>query len=373
MSKMRKPKTVSYESVQTLYGGYHRYDFTDHAYLYNLYFPTPDMFVHLKKNIENLVINYPLGQQGLCRLMARWTGHDPDRLVVGNGAAELIKIISGTQTGRMIIPVPTFNEYVNAAPENRVKAYPLSSPDFRLDTEDFARAAVDAKADVAVIITPNNPTSMHIPAAELTWLVNALRQKNIRLIVDESFLDFVDHSRRASMADKMNRFSNLAVVKSMSKAFGICGLRLGYMASADKKWINAVKAGVHIWNINGMAEEFLRILPGYRDAFSSSCEQVRQDRDILHDELKTIPGLTVHRPDANFVFCRLPETAPGASAIARTLYTDHKILIKDCKGKSMPDANRHLRIASRTGRENKRLVSVLSGLLDEQKRLGDKN
>ena len=121
--------------------------------------------------------------------------------------------------------------------------------------------------------------------------------------------------------------------------------------------------GVHIWNINSIAEEFLRILPAYRDAFTKSCEKVRQDRDTLYRGLKDIPGMIAWPPDANFVFCRLPDHAPGARDIAGILYSEHLLLIKDCQGKSMPESDRYLRIASRTSKENRHLVKVLSNVL----------
>lgn len=361
---MNHLKNPGFDTVQTLYGGYHRYGFTDHAYLYNLYFPTSEMLDHMRNHFKDLVANYPVGQKVLSQLLSRWTGDRPEHLVVGNGAAELIKIISSTLDKKIIIPVPSFNEYINAGSKDNIKTFALAPPFFKLDVNAFGKAAVESKADIAVVVTPNNPTSLHVPCQDIKTLARHLAQNNIRLIVDESFMEFVSPENRAPMAKNLHAFPNSCVIKSMSKAFGICGLRLGYMAGADESWIRSIRKGVHIWNINSIAEEFLRILPDYRDAFFKSCEKVIEDRDYLYTQLKSIPGLDVFKPDANFVFVKLPESSADARDIAQRSYEKTGILIKDCKTKDMPDANRYLRIASRTKRENDRLVGKLAEIVN---------
>jgi len=145
----------------------------------------------------------------------------------------------------------------------------------------------------------------------------------------------------------------------MSKAYGICGLRIGYMLTANSKFAKAVRNGVHIWNINGFAEEFLRLLPDYKHEFIESCKQVRTDRDSMYKTLCTIEGMTVFKPDANFIFCRVPDTVQSAPEITKELFIEHNIYIKDCVGKTQPDSDRYLRIASRTEAENYKLVEAL--------------
>jgi threonine-phosphate decarboxylase len=157
---------------------------------------------------------------------------------------------------------------------------------------------------------------------------------------------------------------NVAIFKSMSKAYGICGLRIGYMLTDNSRFAEAVRNGVHIWNINGFAEEFLRLLPDYQQEFIESCKHVRTDRDSLYHKLCGIDGLTVFKPDANFVFCRLPDDAQNAQKIAQQLFIKHNMYIKDCVGKSQPDSDRYLRIASRTEAENCKLVAALIDVLN---------
>ncbi|MBU4556488.1 MAG: aminotransferase class I/II-fold pyridoxal phosphate-dependent enzyme, partial [Actinobacteria bacterium] len=152
---------------------------------------------------------------------------------------------------------------------------------------------------------------------------------------------------------------NLAVLKSMSKAYGICGLRIGYLLSANSDLVDALRSGVHIWNLNGFAEEFLRLAPTYRQDFVESCESVRSDRDEFHESLMSVPGLTVYRPEANFILCRLPDTSASGPDIERHLFVEDHIYIKHCGGKTMPDACRYIRLACRTKSENSELVKAL--------------
>jgi histidinol-phosphate/aromatic aminotransferase/cobyric acid decarboxylase-like protein len=124
---------------------------------------------------------------------------------------------------------------------------------------------------------------------------------------------------------------------------------------------------VHIWNINGFAEEFLRLLPDYRQEFVESCQQVRADRDNLYSYLDAVPGLTAYKPDANFVFCRLPDRSQNAPEITRRLFIEHNLYIKHCQGKTLKESDRYIRIASRTKTENGTCVDALAKIINSEK------
>jgi len=352
-----------YQALSGVHGGYWRHGFVDHAYLYNLYFPPKSLIRHLGDSIHQLVLNYPVGQDAVAALVGDLIGQPASRIVVGNGAAELIKIMAGHVAKRLIVPVPSFNEYVNAAPPGTVVEFPLDAPSFELDVDAFAAEAIRVGADVAVVVTPNNPTSLTVPRTALLRLVEALAPHGCTLLVDESFIDFADSSVSESLERDVADHSNLAVIKSMSKAYGICGLRLGYLLTANEELARAVRGGLHIWNINGFAEEFLRVAPDYRQDFVGSCERVRADRDRLYNDLLTVDGLTIYPPQANFVFCRLPEGAPSAAEVERRLFVEHNIYIKQCGGKTMAESDRYVRVASRTQAENEALISALRSVL----------
>jgi len=217
MDNKYKTQAEKYEYISKQHGGYYRHNFTDHAYLYNLYFPPKAVFTHLKENIQELVLNYPMAQDALAELIGEIIKQPTERIVVGNGAAELIKILSGHLAKKIIVPVPSFNEYANAAPDGHVVEFPLEFPSFQLDVDKFAAEAIKVSADMAVVVTPNNPTSMLVPKADLIRLADQLEKHNCMLIIDESFLDFAENKEQISLEQDIDKYPNMAIIKSRAK------------------------------------------------------------------------------------------------------------------------------------------------------------
>lgn len=351
-----------FDRVQPLHGSRWRYGIVDHSYLYNLHFPPQAMLEDFRIELPDIVTNYPVGQIELDRLTAQWTGTDPAGIVVSNGAAQLIKVLGQFFIDKMTIPVPSFNEYENVLRPEQLDRVALDPITFELDLDAFAESARRAGSNAAVLVTPNNPTALSVERTDILELARRLAEHQCRLIVDESFIEFSRSGRTASVEGDVAGHPNLVVVKSMSKVFGIAGLRLGYLLTADHAFAAAVRAQLPIWNLNGLAESFLRRVGRYRSEFAASCEVVRDTCQDLFVALRELPGLAPMRPDANFVFCKI--TAPGITgpALARRMYVEHGILIKDCASKTMLEAQLYLRIASRTAPENRRLVEALSQL-----------
>ena len=356
-------RNAQYERIQELHGSYWRYGFTDHSYLYNMHFPPPAMVDVFRDDLQAVVTNYPLGQRELARLVADWTGANPDGLAVANGAAELIKVLGNQFVRRLTIPTPSFNEYEEVIAPEGLNRFPLDLRTFELDVDAFAESVIAWGSDTAVVVTPNNPTALSVPREDVLALARRLEDHDCRLIVDESFVEFSRGGLGASVEDEIAAHPNLLVIKSMSKVFGVAGLRLGYLLGADREFIDQVRRTLPIWNINGLAEEFLRTVGRYRREFAESCELTRASFEGLYADLLALPGFEPIEPDANFVLCRLAETSASAPEIARRLYVEHNILVKDCAAKTMPDADRYLRIASRTPEENRALVEALAAVL----------
>lgn len=352
-----------YDFICRQHGSYWRYDFTDHAYLYNLYFPPEGVLFYLKNHINDLVLNYPAGQDTMAGLIGTLIHQPTQRLVVGNGASELINIIAGRLCRQLILPVPSFNEYANAAPRDNIVEFDLTPPSFQLDVDAYAETIIQCGADVAIVVTPNNPTSLAVSKPDLLRLLDKLTKHDCMLLVDESFIDFTKDADLVTLQNDIDTYQNLAIIKSMSKSYGIGGLRIGYLLTANSTFAEAVRKETHIWNINSLAEAFLRLAPRYRHEFAKSCRRVRADCDALYEKLCTIPDLTAYRPDANFVFCRLPDHAPSGPDVTQRLFIEHNMYVKHCAGKTLPDAHRYLRIASRTAPENRRFVEALRRVL----------
>ena len=359
------PASDRLDRIHGLHGSYWRQGFVDHSYLYNLYFPPDALLDELGQDLRQIVTNYPVGQAELARLLADWTGAAPERHVVANGGSELIRVIGQQLTRRLTIAVPSFNEYEEVVEAHRLNRFALDPETFELDVDAFAEVAIRSNSDIAVVVTPNNPTSISVPRERLRALAEQLSAHDCLLIVDESFIEFSTAGGESSLESVIDQHPNLVVLKSMSKVFGVAGLRLGYILTANTEFADAVRRRLPIWNINGAAEAFLRSLPRFRDEFLLSCERVMWDRDAFYESLSELRGLRVYRPDANFLFCRVEAPGQSAPEIVRRLFAEHNILVKDCGGKSMVDGDRYLRIASRTPRENERLTAALAQLLSE--------
>ena len=359
-------RDTQYDRIQQLHGSYWRYGFTDHSYLYNMYFPPPAMMSSFHDDLHEVVTNYPVGQRELARLVADWTGADPDQLAVANGAAELIKILGTQFMQRMTIPTPSFNEYEAVIAADGLNRFALDPVTLELDVDAFADSAIAWGSDTAIIVTPNNPTALSVSRDDILRLARRLATRNCRLIVDESFIEFARADEASSVEDVIAAYPQLVVIKSLSKVLGIAGLRIGYLLSSDQAFIDAVRACLPIWNVNGLAEEFLRTVGRYRGEFAASCERTRADCEGLYAGLLTLPGIEPIEPDANFILARLADDSASAPQVARRLYVEHNILIKDCASKSMPDADRYLRIASRSPAENRVLVAALALVLERR-------
>ncbi|MBV9550577.1 MAG: aminotransferase class I/II-fold pyridoxal phosphate-dependent enzyme [Alphaproteobacteria bacterium] len=353
-------KKLSFLSSQ--YGSYWRYEVVDHSYLYNMYFPPPDMWKRLANDMQIIAKQYPVGQAALADLLSDGVDERTERLVVANGASELIRVLCGVMNRRVIVPVPSFNEYENATPPERLSRFPLSAPNFFLDVDAYAEASRVFGADMAVVVSPNNPTSALVPHDDLIRLCEKLRTYGIFLLLDESFVDFCASPQEQTLQHQLDTHDNLVILKSMSKVYGIGGIRLGYLASANIPFLEEVRKHLPIWNINGFAEGFLRLLPRYRGEFRKSREAVYRDSAEFHQMLTAIPGVSAPIPQANFIFLRLKD-GQYSGDIARRFFVEHNIIVKHCAQKSMPDGERYLRVSTRTPDENRRFASLLAEMM----------
>jgi histidinol-phosphate/aromatic aminotransferase/cobyric acid decarboxylase-like protein len=357
-------RTSQFDRLRQLHGSYWRYGVTDHVHAaHNPYFPPRPLLDGLRDDLERVIASYPVAQSELDHLVALWIGAPKESVVASNGAAQLIKILGEHVIRRLIVPVPTFNEYENVMQPDALVRFPLESHTFKLDAERFAEAARASRADAAVVVSPNIPTSMMVKRTELLELATSLDRQRCKLLVDESFLDFSSSGRQESVESAVADHQNLIVLKSMSKVLGIPGLRLGYLLTSDVTLANTVRRHLPIWNINGLAEAFLRRVGSYHAEFDDSCRVVYQTCLELYRGLDALPGISPFPPDANFVFCSTSVPDLTGADLARKLYVDHNILVKDCSQNTMPDGERFLRIGSCTVEQNRVLVEALGSVI----------
>lgn len=347
------------------HGGYWRYSVKDHCLLYNFHYPPPKLIDHMQARFEFLLREYPSAQKPIAAFVAAYYGIATEHTVVANGLSELIPMLFGDRLGSVVVPVPSFNEYEAVVPPDRLRRLHLcQANDFELDGSSIAQMAIEEGASHVLITTPNNPTGNAMPRAELVRLLDVMKERSIRVLVDESFVDFHENGRAESVLDLVPDYPNLIVVWSLSKSHGVGGIRLGVMATSDSHTLSAIRDRLPIWNVNAFAEQYVRIFSAFRDEFLLSCKRVRMETDELRRSLGAISGVRTYATQANFVFCRLDPEVATASELVGTLLEMSGIYIKDCSGKSMPNAEQFFRISSRTARENNVLVHAIRLAVD---------
>lgn len=350
--------------LSSQHGGYWRFPVTDHSLIYNLHFPPPALQKLMIDRFSSISLNYPAAAHACIPHLADFLGIPSDQLVIANGVSEIIRILPRIFKGNILAFEPSFNEYTNVFPPERVTTLQLSADMlFAIDVEQTIQAIQQQRPDAIVLVTPNNPTGKLIPRETLLEIYHRSESQAPYLIIDESFLDFADDCHTHSLLNDIATLPRLIVLRSMSKTFGIGGLRLGYAASYNQQWLTSLRKELPIWNINGFAEEFLLNLPQYRKEYAASCSLVRQETDYLVDQLRAIKALDVFDTSSNFVFCRLKPGFPSGPQLASLLVENFNIFIKECSGKIIATSERYIRISSRNHEQNAALVAALKECL----------
>lgn len=354
------------QKLQHSFGGYWRYrGLLDFCYLVNPYFPTPKMVHEMKANFDNLLRQYPSGMGVNSMLAGKYFGVKQEYICVGNGAAELIKGLMESTEGKLGVVYPTFEEYPNRVKESERVIYKPENDDFSYTAEDLIAYFDDKDISLLLVINPDNPSGNFIPVEGLLKLAEWSGQKGIRLVVDESFVDFSDEGDNNTLIvnSVLERFPHLCVMKSISKSYGVPGLRLGVLASSDRKLVDMLKKDVAIWNINSFAEYYMQIYGKYVADYARSCDMFRRERDIFFKELSEVGFLHVYPSQANYFLCEVKDPYTSYS-LTLGLLSDFNILIKDCSGKKgFGNGKQYVRIAIRDRKDNEALVKALKSMI----------
>ena len=315
------------------FGGYWRFPrLADFCYLVNPFFPTPQLHQELGHNLAELVASYPSGSRVQRLLAARLLGLDPALVALGNGACELIQALLAEvdPDGCLGVVLPVFDEYRRLAGGRRLAELDLGERDFACDVAELRAFCEREGVTTLVLVNPANPTGGFVPAGDVARLAEELAARGTRLVLDESFVDFVDGTPEHELAreELLERCPSLVVVKSISKSYGVPGLRLGVLASGDRALIDRIQARVPIWNINSIAEYFLQLVGKYERAYWASCRHVAEERAWLAERLRELGFLRPLPSGANYLLCEVTDGRTGRE-LAERLLDESWILVKD--------------------------------------------
>ena len=335
----------------------------DYCYLVNPYFNRSGIIDEMQAHFRTLVSEYPAGMAVNSALASTCWGIKPEYIIPGNGAAELIKALTENLDGKVGVVRPTFEEYPNRLSAEQVVTFVPQDESFRYGASDMIEFFGANPVETLLLINPDNPSGNFIPLEGVHQLAQWCEERGMRFVLDESFVDFSVGYAHNSFLDNslMEKYPHMCVLKSISKSYGVPGLRLGILCSADTDLIARMKKQVSIWNINSFAEFFMQIYPKYRTDYQKACDQFIQARADFEVVLRKIPFLRVMPSQANYFFLEvLPPYKP--KELCAILLKRFNILASACLAKKGIEPDRYMRIAIRNHADNERFIQALKEL-----------
>ena len=340
-----------------------QHDMVDFCIPCNPYFPTPEMFSALQGSLETVLKFYPSDADTITAELAATLKLNPQTLAMGNGSTELITWIDHLLVRESLAtPIPTFGRWTDQPLETgkRVDMFPVrDADDFEFDVDAFVSFVRQRGSRVAVICNPNNPDGGYLPRRELIRMLDQLAHLDL-VVVDESFIDFVDAEAPTSVADEATIRPNVIVLKSLGKNFGLHGVRFGYLV-ANPALARTVRQVLPKWNLNSFAEIVVFMLKHHDKAYRTSLRLLSRDRAEMSHALIGVPGLTVYSSQANFVLVKLPDGADGVQ-LRDHLLAEHGVFVREC-GNKLGITSQFLRLVVRPQADVRRLVLGLHGYL----------
>lgn len=353
--------------MQIRYGGYWRYPrLLDFSYLVNPYFPPQRFMDEIKANFENLLINYPSGEHINALLASKNFDIKEQNIVLGNGASELIKsVLSYLKGEKLGVIKPTFEEYPNRADE--ILEFLPKNPDFSYSADELIAFFDDKKISALVLINPDNPSGNYLKKQEVLKLVKWSKDKQIRLIYDESFADFSDEVDNSLIKqDLIEQNPHIIIIKSISKSYGVPGARLGIAVSGDGELMSFLKHDIAIWNINSFGEFYMQIAEKYKSDYEKALVLFRAERERFFVALNSVKNIQVFSSQANYFMCEIFNFS--SKELTDILLEKHNILIKDLSAKfknSFNGKRQFVRIAIKNTSDNDKLINAIKCELEK--------
>ena len=309
---------------------------------------------------------YPSQNKNIANYVEKQLEIESGHIFVCNGAIEAIQaVIHRYSKGKIMVILPTFSSYYEyATQETEVVFYYLDKKNnFKLNIDDYISNVKEIKPNTIVLINPNNPDGGYISHNDLKKIINELCWVE-NIIIDESFIHFAyedDELTMQSIVSEVIDRENIIIIKSMSKDFGIAGLRCGYAAMSKKRVSELLENG-YLWNSNGIAEYFFQLYS--RKDFLARYEVVRKkyinESKLFFDQLLTLKNIKIYPSRANFVLIELLNGLV-ADEVSAKLLCDYGVYVRNCKDKIGLNGE-FIRVAARSNNENGIILKALENV-----------
>jgi histidinol-phosphate/aromatic aminotransferase/cobyric acid decarboxylase-like protein len=343
--------------------GEHGRQLVDFCIPCNPYFPTPEMFDELARNLTTMLKFYPSSADTITKQLSRVLGLNAATVAMANGSTELITWMDHMWIHESIaIPIPTFGRWTDQPMETgkRVDMFPLREADyFQLNVDEYVRFIRQRGSRVAVICNPNNPDGGYLPRREVIRLMDELSDLDL-VVVDESFIDFVEAEPAPSVAMEAAIRPNVVVLKSLGKNFGLHGIRFGYLV-ANPGLAGKMRKILPKWNLNSLAETIVFMLAQHGGEYRESLRLLARDRYGMGMQLARVPGLSVYSSQGNFLLVKLGQGMDGTE-LRDHLLTRHQVFIREC-GNKLGMSSQFLRLVVRPQQDVARLLEGLDDYL----------
>ncbi len=326
--------------------------------------PSPKAIEALKNSLDQISIYPDSTSTALRNALANHYGKiSKENIIIGNGSTELIYLFAEafTQKGDIVLlPAPSFSEY-----EGAVKKAGAIPQHIKLDSifhfvpENFI-SAMTSQVKAVFLCNPNNPTSVLTSLQDLTTIVEAAFAKNILVFLDEDFLEFLDEDEKYSLIGKIKQFSNLFILRSFTKLYGLTGLRVGYGIACEE--IIRLLSNLKIpWNVNCLGQAAAIAALEDKVHLAKTLELIKLEKAFLLQGFSQFKALKIFPPDANFILIDIRKSGFTAPQLKAKML-NFGLLIRDCSSFAGLDEF-YIRVAVKTHFENEKLLDAFKKTL----------
>ena len=349
--------------LQERYGGYWRYPkLLDFCNLGNPFYPPQKMMDELKASFDILLKEYPSGMRVNSLLAAKNFGIHQENITVGNGSAELIKSLMNHFSGCTGYICPLSNQDTLGSKLTDSLCFIPESENYSYTAQELMNFFEGKNINNLFIVNPDDFSGNYIPKSDIMRLIEWTDEKGIRLIINESIVDFADETDSSLINQELiSKYPRLYILKSLSKSYGVPGLRLSILVSGDTALISLMKKDVSIRKINSFGEFYMQIEEKYKKDYEKALVEVRAERKRFESELSKIDKIRVIPSQADFVMVELCNHISPRELLKRLLLK-HNLLIKELAAKT--DGRNYLRLALRKTEENNILLDALTRELE---------
>jgi threonine-phosphate decarboxylase len=309
----------------------------------------------VKMSANSLVQTYPDPEcRELKKSLSRYLGIDSEWVTLGNGAIEIIYWFAHTTTsvrGRVVIPTPTFCEYEVASQKVGAEVTLVPLNNFDLDTDKIIEKS--RGADAVFLCNPNNPTGM-LATKQIMKIIENI-DSSTKVLLDECFIELADNPEANTMIDQISEFDNLVILRSLTKSFGLAGLRVGYSV-CNPTLAKKLSSNKIPWNVNSLAQVAGVAALRERRCLSKARALIKKERRFLHDNIEKLESFHPIRSDSNFFLVHLQ--GRNSTQFRDRLLKNSGVLVRDCSTFTGMGAQ-YVRIAIKKHSENILLLKAL--------------